>query len=86
MREIHMSPADLMSARNGTATVVRVADWDSGIEVALDVEDGEMRALHAGIARVVLSPADFELIAQAKGRGHEVTADDGAAYGVSVWA
>jgi len=86
MNEIHLSPADLMSARNGETTVVRIADWNSGIEVAFDVEGGEMARLDDGIARVVLSPADFQLIADNKGRGHEVKADDGTVYGVSVWA
>ena len=86
MREIHLSAADLMSARNGTTTVVRIADWDSGIEVAFDVEGGEMASLDVGIARVVLTPAEFQQIAENKGAGHPVTADDGTEYGVSVWA
>jgi hypothetical protein len=86
MKEIHISPADLMSARNGETTVVRIADWASGVEVAFDAEGGEMAALVNGIARVVLSPDDFQRIAEAKGAGHEVTADDGTVYGVSVWA
>lgn len=86
MRAIHLSAADLMSARNGATTIVRTADWASGVEVAFDVEGGEMAALAAGIVRVVLSPADFQAIAENKCTGHEVTADDGAVYGVSVWA
>lgn len=85
MKEIHLSAADLMSARNGETTVVRIADWASGIEVAFDVEGGEMSSLDDGIARVVLTPAEFQQCAD-KGAGHPVTADDGSVYRVSVWA
>lgn len=86
MREIHISPANLMSARNGTTTVVRTADWSSGIEVAFDIKGGEMATLDDGITRVVLTADDFQAIADNKGAGYQVTADDGAVIGVSVWA
>jgi hypothetical protein len=86
MHEIHMSPADLMAARNGGTVIVRIADWSSGVEVALDIEGGEMSALDDGIARVVLTVDDFQKIADNKGAGYEVKADDGTVYAVSVWA
>jgi hypothetical protein len=86
MREIHIRPGDLMAARNGTTTIVRIADWDSGIKVAFDIDGGEMAPLEDGVARVVLSSVDFQEIADNKGRGHEVKADDGSVYVVSVWA
>jgi hypothetical protein len=86
VKEIHISPGNLMAARNGETVIVRTADWSSGIEVAFVVQGGEMAALEDGVARVVLSPEEFQSIAENKGRGHEVKADDGTAYGVSVWA
>ena len=86
MKHIHTNAAQLMSARNGTTTLMTVADGTYSNHVAFDVEGGEMATLDDGIARVVLSPAEFGLIADAKGAGHEVTADDGTVCRVSVWA
>ncbi|GAA0494370.1 hypothetical protein Ade02nite_20360 [Paractinoplanes deccanensis] len=41
MREIHLRPADLMSARNGETVVVRAADWSSGAaQRTINIPDG----------------------------------------------
>ncbi|MEU4558461.1 hypothetical protein AB0F72_08725 [Actinoplanes sp. NPDC023936] len=86
MREIHISPANLMAARNGETVIVRTADWESGIEVAFDADNGEFAPVDDGVARVILSPTDFQAVADNKGAGFEVKADNGTVYGVSVWA
>jgi hypothetical protein len=84
--EVHLSPEKLMLARNGETVVTRIADWESGLKVAFDVDGGEMAELDQGVPRVVLTPQEFALVAGAKGRGYSVTADSGQEYEVSVWA